>query len=507
MFALAALVVLVFGAAVLVPDVVGVQHDDGVYVGTAQELAGGNGYRIAHLQGMPAQTKYPILYTGWLAMWWAAWPRLLALQVGTLTIMAVGVSLAGAWALRWGYATRNAVLAGTLMAAVSPSLLYYATIPMSEGMYMICLMAALWAAEAEDRADRSPLRTVATGLLIALPFQCRSIGLVVPLFPALAWLAWRHPRRTGWLALGATAVIAPWFLWIASNPASGDVYNTSYAGYYGTYGVLSVRHLLTNTFMIGFSSGQLVVEGLSATLRQAVPFPALALTLFAVGLVPWIWLVRHRGRLLPLVMLSTAAVLLVWPWPPERFLVPLAPLLAIGFADAISGRVRERWAMGVLGLLIVLSAFTDVRVGNQVRANGYPIHPIQAEADIAGWRPHAALFGWIEQNTDPDAILASGMDPMVYLYTGRTGFRPWTGQPQIMFYGREGLALGTADDLERALRAGGATHFVEIPLAGFAEEPHLPELLSAHRQAFPDRWKRVYADPEDARFAVWVLGE
>jgi 4-amino-4-deoxy-L-arabinose transferase-like glycosyltransferase len=500
------LAVLVLGAAVLIPGVVGVQHDDGVYVETAQELAHGMGYRIPHLAGAPPQTKYPILYPAWLALWWRIYPSIVLLQWAALAVMATSIAAAAAWAIRWGYTTRPVAIGGALLAATAPELLYHATIPMSEGMYALLVVAAMWAAEAEDRAEERPLRTVGVGLLIGLPFLCRTIGLVVPLVPAGAWLAWRHPRRVGWLAVGVTMVVLPWVAWVAAVPATGDAYNTSYVGWYGGYGLFSPGQVRLNGIMLGYSTGQLMAGGVWAWTQLVLPTVVVVLSSFAVGLVPWLGLVRHRHRLLPLVLLMTAAVLLVWPWPPGRFLVPLAPLLAIVLCDAVATRFPSRRVLvGVVGVLGLTAVSADLHHGVRNRRTGYPVQLQLQEDGLPAWSSYQALFAWVRDHTDADVVLASGMDPMLYLYTGRGGFRPWTGQPGVMFYGNEGQALGTAEQLESALQTNGATHFVELPLTGFAEEAHLGPLLEAHRAAYPDRWRRVYLDPEDERFVVWVL--
>src|SRR5215470_12360742 len=49
-------------AILLSPPLVGLYHDDGIYIGSALSLARGDGYRIPHLPGSPLQAKYPPLY-------------------------------------------------------------------------------------------------------------------------------------------------------------------------------------------------------------------------------------------------------------------------------------------------------------------------------------------------------------------------------------------------------------------------------------------------------------
>ena len=67
-----AVVLLALGSWMMVPGVIGVYHDDAIYVTTAKALAQGDGYRLINLPGTPPQTKYPILYPFLLAAVWEA---------------------------------------------------------------------------------------------------------------------------------------------------------------------------------------------------------------------------------------------------------------------------------------------------------------------------------------------------------------------------------------------------------------------------------------------------
>ena len=63
--------VLVTHFAVMNTVVVGIFHDDGLYTVLAKSLADGTGYRLVSLPSSPVQLKYPVLYSGVLAvLWW-----------------------------------------------------------------------------------------------------------------------------------------------------------------------------------------------------------------------------------------------------------------------------------------------------------------------------------------------------------------------------------------------------------------------------------------------------
>jgi hypothetical protein len=58
------------GFNAILGQVAGLYHDDGIYPAFAKSLAEGEGYNIASLPTMAAQTKYPFLYSVILSWSW-----------------------------------------------------------------------------------------------------------------------------------------------------------------------------------------------------------------------------------------------------------------------------------------------------------------------------------------------------------------------------------------------------------------------------------------------------
>ena len=123
-----AVVTIALGAFCLIPNACGSFHDDGIYVITAKALAEGRGYRLIHLPGAPAQTKYPILYPALLAVVWKVWPsfpeNLVAMHALTLLTAGAAVGLAYAYLVRFGYAPSSIAAPACLLCATSPTFLY-----------------------------------------------------------------------------------------------------------------------------------------------------------------------------------------------------------------------------------------------------------------------------------------------------------------------------------------------------------------------------------------------
>src|SRR3954466_11203431 len=68
---------IVIAAGVLIVDsyVVGIAHDDGMYVILGKALATGQGYRWVHVPGAPPATHFPPGYPAVLALLWLIFPN------------------------------------------------------------------------------------------------------------------------------------------------------------------------------------------------------------------------------------------------------------------------------------------------------------------------------------------------------------------------------------------------------------------------------------------------
>jgi hypothetical protein len=446
---LLAAVLVVAATGRMYVGVCGQLHDDAIYVATARALAEGEGYRLINLPDAPVQTKYPFLYPALLAVLWTAWPVFpdnLVLLQGFSVLCGAGLSAAAyLYLVRFGYAARPAAFTSTLLCATSAYFTLFATVTMAEMFFGVLLLAALWRLETTLRAPTGArLGGLGLGVLLALPFLCRSIGIV--LIPtALGVLAWRR-RPVRWPSVGAALVVLPWLVWSLSgwmssrhDPVQG--YYTDYVGWFSALGVpILARVLAANGVFLVTGIVSLPLKGLAVQM-EARHGGAFLLLFGTLGLVALARLVRQavRAQALPVFLVGYLLLVWVWPWPPFRFLVPVLPLLFVFLLDALARlhwpAVASRRAALLAGMvgLVCLSA-NGWHLG-QVCQRRHRLDTLRPEMPQPGsWASARALLAWIETHSRPDDVIAAGYDPMIYLYTGRRAYYPIVCPPLELFY-------------------------------------------------------------------------
>jgi hypothetical protein len=498
----------------------GTYHDDGVYLATAKALAQGDGYRLINLPQAPVQTKYPFLYPAILALIWKIWPffpqNLLAMQMLSLVSGAMAVAGAFLFLVRFGYCGRLAAAASCLLFATSAHFLFFSTQALTELPFLCLLLLGFWPLESHlERPWVKPGCQILLGVLLALPFLCRTVGAAV--IPA-AWLVlWWRGRPLGWVALGSALGALPWVLWVlihlyGTQTDTSTMYYTDYLGWWSSFGLGSIlRVLLWNFFMITSSITNLGLPGLEEWLRQGNFWLKIAVRLLP-GLMALIMIRSHlsRTRFLPWFLAGYTLVVAFWPWPPPRFILPLLPFFLVYFFKG-QRLLLPRAAKGA-GLRFFASILLAVFIGSNFwllaqhadvnSSTGYPANGIFNRN--APWTGYERVFAWIKDHSRSDDVMAAGLDSMIYLYTGRKAIRPFSARPTALFYGDDGPELGTVTEMERLLSAYKVRYLIQTPMPGFSEEKPLAALLEQAQKLRPDWLEPAYKD-SDPRFVVYEI--
>jgi len=463
----------VYGALTY-PPIVGTYLDDGVYLATGKALAEGKGYRHIEYPGQPYQTKYPILFPLLLSAVWRIFPNfprnILAVQVINIVLWTVGSWIAyrlmcRTWKLPGWLGGSGVVLAFLCLQTLS-------ILPgaMSEPLYMLVSLAALWvlAGRPSERSTDQPgepgLVQVAVGAVLAgAAYLTRSIGVTLVAAVVVGCLLRRAWKQVGLAVLIALLAVGGWQAWCvyagslnANLPAaSGLRYDLDYRAWV----VTDLRTLawvayhniseLALSWLEAF--GNLDPDSISNACLKGGLGPALPIYvgMLVVGVltVGGLWLTWDRRQpVIHLYLLFSFGLMLLWPFSPSRFLVPLLPLLTtlqLGslyqVVTAFAGwlhvpeepgpqqpLVTDRWSGQVPGagagfrvVMAVVMVLTLLRVIPALRPN--PEAVVQLKEDN---RQREALVELLRAKTPPEAIISSPYAPYMHLRTGRTFVPP-----------------------------------------------------------------------------------
>jgi hypothetical protein len=508
-------IVILLGAWQMVVGVCGVYHDDAIYVITAKALAQGNGYRLIDLPNSPLQTKYPILYPALLSIVWKIWPsfpeNLVAMQGISLCGGAASVALSYLYMVRFGYFTRSVAFASGLLCATSSMFLYFCTITLSETTFAVFSIIALWAFDRQARLPfDKPSSQLLLGVVLALPFLTRTIGLAI--IPAGLLVLYLSHRRVRWVVLGAGLTVSPWILWMLIAPTWSPSQITPYADYlsfWSSFGGFNlIRIIILNLIFLMSSIVNLCLSVFYFLIQlNGIIIP---LCLF-LGVMAITYLLAQSIRLNMLYsyLVFYLCIVIVWPWPPARFIIPIlsfttACLLKVVINNLYKYNIIKNNKKLLTVCLIFFLFFNLISVYRINKINSSLGYPFSATlADPGSWPSYKAIFNWINNHTQADDIVASGLDSMVYLYTGHHAIRPFAMDPLALFYFKDSPPF-TKEELFRFLRVYQPKYLIQTPMPGFSEEKPFDKILHEVLVTHPGVLKTVYVG-EDKRFLIYEI--
>ena len=106
-------------------------------------------------------------------------------------------------------------------------------------------------------------------------------------------------------------------------------------------------------------------------------------------------------------------------------------------------------------------------------------------------------------HTQANDIIASGLDPMVYLYTGHQAIRPFAMDPLSLFYFKDSPPM-SKEELFCFLRAYQPKYLIETPMPLFSEEKPFSDLLLKISKEYPG-WVNPVSVGKDKRFIIYEI--
>ena len=452
--AVVALVTLV-AVATVTPWPVGAYQDDAIYTVLAKALATGEGYRMLNLPGAPHATHYPPAYPFFLSLLWRVSPsfpdNIVLFKFANalwLGLTALGTFLFARTRLQWTWlgAALGAV-AGTLAIVV----LLVTGVVLSEPMFMAILFAALLLSEraVEDKSLTSAALAGFAGGALAL---VRTMGIAIVPATLLIMISRRNYRGAVVMAATAAVLLVPWSLWMKAWQHEIPPVLMGKYGAYGPWladgfqegGAAFVRDVIVaNLMSVHRFLGYFFAPVSFAEVRTIAYVGVLGLT--GIGLS----ILARRSAITLLFLMGYAAITLMWPFEPDRFVIGVWPL----FTLCVLAGVRAIWiwkpahAASRGGRIVMLGACVALMTGFlSFNVRGYR-HQFWASLQRDAGRRAKPMAEWIATNTTPSDVVMTDDDVLIYLYTGRQG------APTSTFLPRERLHPLTHEDNVAAVRA------------------------------------------------------
>lgn len=398
---------------------IGVFHDDGQYLILARSIAEHGTYRFDNLPGAPPGLHYPPGFPFVLALVWRIAPDTPAAFkcANALLLGGAGIAIAAFAKHVFGLGERIAAAVAVAIVASAP-FVWLNSLLISETLFIAMLCATLAAdASRRDAGDRSSL---AIGALAGATALVRS--LADPLGPLLVCeRLWRRRwRDAALIAVPWAVLVVPWKLWVLAHRAD---LSAPLVGAYGDYThwwrdatAALGPGFVANTLTLNVSQLPLTLTAFGWNGVPVLHWFAVVATLAIAGVGVW---AARRTAVVTLVFAAFyVAIVMIWPFAPDRFLLVLGPLVGAAF---VRGAIEKGTA--------VLSGPRAVQLGGAAVALVLAIGFAGTYVDAFRTRPWLDGLGKrgtagsaaarLVATLPRDARIATDFDELVHLQTAR----------------------------------------------------------------------------------------
>lgn len=457
---------------------IGVFHDDGQYLILARSIAEHGTYRFDNLPGAPPGLHYPPGFPAFLALVWLVAPgNVQAFKLANAVLLGVAALSIYGFSRRVFALERVPAAAVAVVIILSAPFIWLNSLLVSETLFVAALYGVLALAFAQR--DASPRWQTAIGAAAGGVALIRSLADPLGILFALE-RAWRRRWRDAALIAGGwIVVVAPWKLWLHAHAQGVPQPLVGAYGEYGAWWRAAVD-----------AHGAAFVW---ATAKENLAQLPLMLAVLGWGSVPvlqWLcaamvaalaaygaWRARDAAAVALAYAVLYVAIVLVWPFEPDRFLWMLAPVAAAAVAATAVTLTRvardaggaRRWVFGAAGLVVLagLAATTS---------NALRTRPWERGLGERGDKGKAAAR--LASALPPAARIATDFDEIVHLQTGRTAVPALGLTASEYVYPRSAAEM--AARLDSVVTTFGITHVI------VADVPTLDAMkwLIAHGRPF-----------------------
>jgi len=415
----------------------GAYHDDAVYLESGKALAGHDGYRILSLPDQPFQTKYPPVFPLLLSVIWRIDPNfpenLPKFTALCWSLLPIYVYLMFQVLRQWGL-DKIAATAICALAALSPHLVLSSLMTMSDLAFGVLLLVAILLLE-RGMTKPSPAIFALAGAAGGIGFLTRTQGIAL-MVSAAGYLIWR--KR--WIDAAVFScvfgtAIAGWFLWTRQHAYPGTdpvaVYYVDYVRFYRLSIHWSDIPMFVQTNLDSMFMG--ATRLMFADVGYTTPARMFAWVI-AIGTISGlVRIAKQSGRMhFALFGLVSFVMLIPWTGPPnERFLLGLWPAIAVGLFVELShlyDLCRINWRKSDLPSRAVAACMfaTGVAVCAAIPYGNLEGVLFDLPSTLADYQRISEQrrpgYAFLRDHTPADATVLTYDDPLMYLYTGRTGY-------------------------------------------------------------------------------------
>jgi len=397
--------------------------DEATYIELSHSLEQGH-YRDEFLAGTPPHPQYPpVMPVGLLVLRRLFGPNLEIVRAANLLLIALAAIVIGDGVRR--LSTPWIGIGAMAAIVLNPALLDIAGTPLSEALYTGVSAFAVWAALVFDLLPtRRRLLLASTGALVS--FLTRTVGISVAAGFGVGLLLRRRWRAAAAYAVASGVVVGGWFLY--SVKAASQSIGQSYVSDLSTSRVSPdlLQRAIANArqylvIALGYELGLPTVPGTAVD-------NAVWLFLLAVTVLAGMWVLARRWPQAAATLLFSGTILLLWPWPIDRYQIPLLPLLIgavlLGTHD-IARRLRDSWAEWITCLMAVVLTGSALSA-QMVRGKRWEgCHHPDAWSDPSCYVPEdrsmIAAARFVRDSLPAAAIIATSKPPTIFFYSGHRG--------------------------------------------------------------------------------------
>jgi hypothetical protein len=345
-----------------------------------------------------------------------------------------------------------------LATAICPPLVFMATsMVMSEGLFTLVQLLTIFLIERCVRASKSGSGwhyAVLGAICASVAFLTRSMGIGLIAAAVVYLLKERRLRAAFIFAAAVAATAGPWMIYsrlhaptpvqiAEQNSYIVQAYTSQFwhrvAGLGGQQTIslsdLPARISDNAVQIVGLDVGGMIVTSLFPGLSQGMGERLggagllISLPLSALALAGFVSAVREKITLAEIALPLSLTIIVAWPFPPFRFVLPFLPFVIFYILMGIRAVYRwHQWARQVssaqtpwvlpgiaVGVMVALNTFANLDYILKTFADSPQERPRWTRV----FEETETLLKWVSENLSQEDAIVTHNPPLVYLYTER----------------------------------------------------------------------------------------